>query len=336
VPVSIAVSSLDAFTAAVAGARTVDFAAYLLRDGAVLRALVGAARAGAQVRVRLERAPLEAGDGVLQRAGRGAIAALTAAGADAAPTSSGEPVLHIKAAVVDGVAWLDDRNWAGSGSETVVRDSDRADVAALGAALGGIPGDAGSPGALSTTKAAAQGRELEVFAAAGGSALAVESESFGNGRIYDALLARGRAGAPTRLLVAGREAAEPSAAGERERRLLARLEGLGVDVRTGDPHGRDFAEKLALAPAGAWIGSANATYAHGAAGEQRDWGLVTGEIAVVDRLRAAFEANWRAACPLGDGTLTGAKCALPSATTSAIRPPVPNFEPRSTSASTSR
>ena len=75
----------------------------------------------------------------------------------------------MKAAVVDGVAWLDDRNWAGSGSETVVRDSDPDDVAAVAAAVAGRPG---ADRHLATTKAGAQRLESAVIADAGSAPLA--------------------------------------------------------------------------------------------------------------------------------------------------------------------
>jgi hypothetical protein len=307
--VSINLSAVPVFAAALAAARTIDLSAYTLREGAVRDALAGAARAGAGVRVRLERDPLDDAAGTLHAVNAETVAALRAAGADAALTGAGEPVLHLKAALVDGVAWLDDRNWAGDAGETVIQDSDPDDVAAVGAAL---RGGGGSDGHLRTTKAGAQQLELDVVRAAGTSSLAVESESFGSGAIYNALLARARAGEPARLLVAGREAAECGPRGAAERRRLARLAALGVEVRTGDPGGRDFDEKLAVTSAAAWVGSANATYARGAAGEQRDWGLATRQKPLVDGLRAAFEGNWRAARALGDGTVTSPPCALPS------------------------
>jgi hypothetical protein len=292
--VNIAFSSVSAFAAAVAEARTVDFSAYTLHAGAARDALVTAARSGARVRVRLERDPLDDAAGTLHAAARAAVGQLTAAGADAAVSAPGEPVLHLKAAVVDGVAWLDDRNWAGGPHETVLRDTDAADVALIGAALHGT---AEATLNLATTKGAALALEVKLVRAAGNAPLAIESESFGTGGVYSALLARGRAALPTRLLVAGREAGEAGPGGDGERRRLAKLESLGVQVRTGNAHGVDLDEKLAIAETAAWAGSANASYARGAAGEQRDWGMTLREPAFVDGLRAAFEANWRAGVP---------------------------------------
>jgi len=331
--VSISLASIPAFVAACAHTRSIDVTAYTLRPGLVEDALIAAARGGARVCVRLERDPLDDSAGSLHAANAATIAALRAAGADAATTAPGEPVLHLKAALVDGVAWLDDRNWAGDAHETLVRDSDPDDVAAVAA---GIRGERGADPHLRTDKGGAVALEARVIAGAGTEPLAVESESFGSGAIYDALLHRAQAGLPTRLLVAGREASGPGASGETERRRLARLAALGVQVRTGDAKGLDFDEKFAVGAHAAWVGSANATYAYGVAGKQRDWGMTTRQPVLIDDLRAAFEGNWRAAIPLAGATIAQDRCVAPSASISATPRPAPNCEPRSTSAWTSR
>jgi len=297
--VSVNIASISAFTAALADARSIDLCAYTLPAGPVREALAGAAERGALVRVRLERDPLDDAASTLHRANADAVTRLTAAGADAALTAIGSPVLHMKAAVVDGVAWLDDRNWPAEGAGTLVRDTDPDDVAAVVATLAG--GDR-RDGHLRTTKAGAQALERDVVRGAAAAPLAIESESFGSGAIYDALLSRALAGHPTRLLVAGRELAEGGTAAATEHRRLARLAALGVEIRTGVAGGVDFDEKLAVAPDAAWIGSANATYARGAAGEQRDWGLLTRAGALIGDLRAAFDRNWDMAQPLVPGT----------------------------------
>ncbi len=291
-PVSIALSSVAAFALAVSVAQRVDLASYTLRSGSVRDALVAAARGGAAVRVRLAGDPLDDAAATLRRANADTVAVLSAAGADAALTAPPSSVLHLKAAVVDGVAWFDDRNWPDDGPQTVVRDTDPDDVHALTSALSG---GNGSDDHLETTKAGAQALELDVIRTAGAVPLAVESESFGSGAVYAALLARARAGEPTRLLVAGREAAAVGPAGDTERRRLGKLSALGTEVRTGDPHGADLDEKLAVTSDAGWMGSANATYARGAAGAQRDWGMATRQPQIVAALEAAFDANWRAA-----------------------------------------
>jgi phosphatidylserine/phosphatidylglycerophosphate/cardiolipin synthase-like enzyme len=303
--VSIALSSIAAFTAAVVNARSVEFASYTLGDGAVRDALETAARAGAHVRVRLERDPFADPAATLHRTNAKSLARLAAAGADAASTAPGEPLLHLKAAVVDGVAWLDDRNWAGGGSpETIVRDDDPADVRALAAVLTGgaqPPDAADATPSLALTKASAQRLELGVVAAAANAPLALASESFGSGAVESALTARAKAGLPTRLLVAGREAAQPGISGNRERACLAKLAAAGVVIRVADSRRADGDEKLAVTDGRAWTGSANATYAGGSSREQREWGLATSEPRIVDGLRRAFESAWLAARPLPAG-----------------------------------
>jgi hypothetical protein len=289
----IALDTAAGFINTLASAQRIHLTAYILQRGKVLDALVAAARRGAEVEVRLERDPLDDPAGDLHRVNADALAKLRAAGANAKTTKPGEPVLHLKAAVVDGVAWLDDRNWAAGGAGRLVRDTAPADVAAVASAVAGGPG---ADGHLATTKAGAQQLEAAVIGQAGAGPLAVESESFGNGAIYNALLHRAQAHLPTRLIVAGREAAQPS--GGLERAHLQHLAALGVEVRLGNPKHGDLNEKLAVAAGSAWIGSTNATYARGQEAEQRDWGLTTRERPVVDGLRAAFERNWSAARPL--------------------------------------
>ncbi len=292
--VGLTVATPGAFATAVAGAHDIALTSYTLREGGVRDVLVAAAAGGAHVRVRLERDPLDDAAGTLHRANETTIAVLRAAGADAAETGPGEPMLHLKAAVIDGVAWLADRNWAGDGPERILRDTDPDDVAAIAAA---VAGGRGSDAHLATTKSGALRLETDVIARAGAAPLLVESESFGAGSVYNALLHRAQAGEPTRLIVAGREVAESGRAGPEAKRL-SRLAHLGVDVRVGDPRHGDLDEKLAVGGGGAWVGSANATDARGAFGAQRDWGMATRVPAVAADLHAAFERNWTTARPL--------------------------------------
>jgi hypothetical protein len=289
----IALDSITGFISTVEHAQSIALTAYTLREGRVLSALEAAARRGADVRVRLERDPLDDASGSLHQANAASIAALRAAGAGAEVTEPGEPALHMKAAVVDGVAWLDDRNWASGGAERILRDDDPDDLAAITAAVGGGPG---ADGHLATTKSGAQWLEADVIRAAGAAPLIVESESFGNGTIYNALLHRAQAHEPTRLIVAGREVAEAGSTAERAR--LAHLAALGVEIRVGDVKLGDLDEKLAVSDDDCWVGSANATYARGTFGEQRDWGIASREPGIINGLRAAFERNWLAARPL--------------------------------------
>lgn len=266
----IALDSVAGFVRSLGSAHAVNLTSYTLHPGAVLGSLDAAARRGAAVCVRLDGDPIGGHAGALYRDNLAAVAELRAAGADARLTGPRDHVTHTKAALVDGVAWFDDRNWAGVAAEHVVRADD--------------------PGEVAVTKTDALAREADVIEHTGNAQLAVESESFGTGSIYAALLRRAQAHLPTRLIVAGREAAEPRNGAERT--CLARLARLGVDVRVGDKRHHDLNEKFAVGADRAWTGSANATYAGGAAGAQRDWGVASSEPAFVSGIRAAFDANW--------------------------------------------
>jgi hypothetical protein len=265
---------------AIGRGRRVEVGAYLLDGGApIVRALEGAARRGAFVSVRLQGEVYRgagAGERTLEVARE-----LRSAGVRVVVGGGTEP-LHLKAAVVDGVAFLDDRNfpWAG---DTVVRTRDAAAVGMVRAAL---EGRGASRGRFATEKRAALWLEARAIATGSGDAVAVESESFGFSTVAKALRARALGGAEVRLLVS---ALEYRAAGTQERSAVARLEAAGVSVRVGRSD-----EKLCVAGDRGWVGSANATFPE----PMLDWGAATRSKAVLTDLRAAFERNWDAAQPV--------------------------------------
>jgi phosphatidylserine/phosphatidylglycerophosphate/cardiolipin synthase-like enzyme len=191
----------------------------------------------------------------------------------------GEEV-HLKAAVIDGTAFLDDRNWAAR-SETIVATTEPGEVAAVLDAIAGRPHDAGS---LATEKRSALEREAEAIRR-GGDHVDLESESFGPGIVATALRERAAGGAHVRVLVNDRIASERRARGERA--LLRELAQAGVEVRASAA-----SEKLCVAGDRGWVGSADATFA----GEpMTDWGRTVDEPALLGTLATTFERNWNAA-----------------------------------------
>ncbi|HTU82752.1 MAG TPA: hypothetical protein VMF61_11520 [Candidatus Acidoferrales bacterium] len=256
-------STRDAI-AAVGGARDVQACAYTMRDGPMLRALEDAARRGAHVVVRLDGADRPAEDGIA-RNNRGIVRRLRAAGADAALRRG----THAKSIVADGAAYFDGRNW-GEG-DFVLRDD-------------GACGVAGTKRDALALEAALLGR------ASAADGVLVESESFGTGNpVYGALHALARAGASPRLMVSERDLRHNA----RERAILERLQHDGARVRVCPD-----SEKFAVAGSRAWIGSANASFALRDAGDLTDWGLTTGDAAVVAAARDRVERRWTAAKPL--------------------------------------
>ncbi len=287
----IILSSADEVVAALHTARNIALAAYTLRPGPVERALIAAARRGAHVRVRLEGRPFNDAQGQLLTENRHTVAALRAAGADARlvdeKAGSGAP-LHAKAAVVDERVFLDDRNWADDGAETIVQDTFTAD---RDAAKDAVQDEGDSPERwFATRKHDALTLEARLLRGAlKDEDVVVESESFGTANgVYSALDALARSGARPRLLVSSRDLVE----NVRERKALDTLQRDGVQVRTIDSD-----EKFALAGSRAWLGSANATAAF-AKPDQIDWGVRTDDGALIAHLRKTFEDRWSVSTPL--------------------------------------
>lgn len=287
----IALSSMDGVLSAMRRARDVSVVAYTLRPGRLEDALVAAARRGAHVRLRLEGQPYKDTAGELQANNAQAIAALRAAGADAREVDvpgSHEAPLHAKAVVADAAVFLDDRNWADDGEETIVRDDFSTDRRAAIDAVNGKGDNANRCFSIRQRDALASEARL-LYHARRGDDVIVESESFGAyNRVFRALESAARNGARPRLLVSARDLQ----GNVRERAALARLAGDGVRVRTT---GAD--EKFALAARRGWIGSANASAAlHHP--DQLDWGLRTDQRHVIAHLRGVFETRWKNALPL--------------------------------------
>jgi hypothetical protein len=275
----------------IASARNVAFGSYFLRPGPVRDALERAAERGAHVSVTLQADPYKNDYGA--KANADAARVLRDAGAKVTLFDSARVPFHLKAAVADGVAFLDDRNWTRRGPELVLADDAPSDVAIVRDAL---RGRGGANDVLATRKDAALARELRLVQAAGRAPLTVETEYVAPSPMTTALAARAQLGEPTTLVVSAK-----SPASTRERRTIARLRAAGVDVRRGGVN-----EKLALAGDTAWIGSCSATGAWGRTARQLEWGLLTRDPAMVSAVRAALSRDApRAACH-------AAACAAPA------------------------
>lgn len=284
----ISLSSAAHVVRALGRAHDISFTAYTLPPGPVLDALVGAAASGAHVRVRLE-GYIYKDDGA-EGINAKAVTRLSGAGADAflvhGSADSADPIMHLKSAIVDGTLYLDDRNWPADGEDTIVRDSSKADARMVEDAASGA-GDV--PTALfAVRKRDALASEARLAnEARPGEELVLESESFGAGnRVYSAVDRAAKRGVRVRVLVSSREIKNDP----RERAAIARLRKDGVAVRACDAD-----EKFAVLSNGrGWIGSANVSAAFNIP-DQLDWGLRTGDEAILGHLRAAFESRWRAA-----------------------------------------
>lgn len=269
-----------AFEAALESGRDIALGSYTLAPtGPIARALEAAADRGARVIVRLDGHPsfghAGSGDGFSHTVVRD----LTAHGVRVETTGPADPPAHLKAAVVDGVAYLDDRNWAARGEETIVRDDDPADVGAVRTAIAGRPAVGGS---VTLEKSAALAVEAAMIKTAPGDTIDMASESFGGCIVSAALAARAAAGTHVRVEVDAYVLAADRSG--RERTLLAHLAAKGVEIRAVATNA-----KMTVCGDRAWLGSANATYAPG---PMSDWGLTTTDPAIVDALRTTFALVW--------------------------------------------
>lgn len=278
---SEAIATQATLRSVLASASRAELSAYVLESGSpIVRALEAAADRGARVTVRLEGDPYQGSDARDDLGSRNRRVAAELAGHGVAVGLVGprDMPTHMKAALVDGIAYLDDRNWPKDGLDTIVATSDADDVAAVASAL---RGKAAFDGHLATEKRRALDLEAAAIAQGSGDRVDVESESFGYSKVSEALFARARGGAHVRLLVAEREFAE---AGATERAALRRLAGAGVEIRVAAND-----EKLCVAGDRGWIGSANATFEWK---PMLDWGMATRNEALLRGIRFAFERNW--------------------------------------------
>jgi hypothetical protein len=270
---------------AIGQAREVELSAWTLKPGVVERALERAGDRGAQVVVHLESRPYadsRARSHRMHQQNVATAAALKRHGVTVAFNSGRRQTLHMKAAVVDGVAYLDERNWANADA-AIVETHRPGDVDLVRAAFAGRSGVADS---FATSKAAALALEADIIERApAGEPIRFATESFGPGPVAKALEARARAGADVRVIVDRLEARESS--GARERSELNALRAAGAHVRV-----LDRPAKECVAGAEAWAGSANATSGRP---KTLDWGLRTAEPALVDALGADFEHAWQRA-----------------------------------------
>lgn len=281
----IAVASTAAMLRAMRTAHEVTLSSYVLPPGPVERGLEDAARRGARVTVRLN-GYFYGGRSWMLQANESAVRRLKRLHADAAIVHRRDrdgACLHLKAAVCDGVAFLDDCNWRADGRDTILRDDGPAAVGAIRRAASGDVRAAARGIALD--KASALSAEAALLRASRGP-VDVEAESIGFWSVYSALKRLAQHGAACRLLISKYGATGKSG---HAAALLARA-GVRVRVAPSD-------EKFAVAGGTAWIGSANPTSAF-LDGDEVEWGIRTRRADVVNALASRFNAAWKAASPL--------------------------------------
>jgi hypothetical protein len=280
---SVADADFSTFTTAVTNGRRICFSAYVFTDDAFY-ALESAATNGAKVTVVL---PLE------EQAEDGARAAQLAQGGATIVWDDGSstPPLHATLAIVDGVAFLDGRNW--DDGDVVITDGNPADFSAVENALNLHPTSSKN---LDTLKSAALAREAAFLSGVKirkGVAIRFMSESFGtDSDLVSALESAAKAGAGVQAIVLGSYVSGNSP----EIAALDALKAAGVSVRLNPASG---SEKMLLAGNlhRAWFGSANATSYGQQWDNYIDWGLNVTAKPVLGKLDAYFTSVWKSSAP---------------------------------------
>jgi len=263
----------------------VSLSAYVLHEGTpIVRALEDAAEHGASVDVLLEGRPFQEAEreNEVARANAAVASELRSRGATVRLTDVADEPMHMKAAVVDGRTYLDDRNWTTGERDALITTDGRAVADAVGNVLHGNVSARVVSSTFALDKRAAIRLEAQTIAQASGDRIDVETESFGATEVSVALRERARGGTHVRLIVSPEELRGIGA--DRERRALASLAAAGVEIRTSAAN-----EKLCVAGTDAWVGSANATFSPGPI---IDWGLRSSDSALAAGLEARFQHNW--------------------------------------------
>jgi PLD-like domain len=281
---SVVVVPFTAVTSAISSGHQVCLSAYVFTS-AMFSALDSAARSGAKVTVVL---PNEERSDDSDYATELAEAGATIVWDPGAPT---DHPLHAKMAVVDGVAYLDGRNW--DTTDVTISDGVAADFTAIENALNLNP--TSSPN-LDTVKSLAIAREdafINGSAPAAGITVQFMSESFGSdANTVAALESAAAAGATVQVIVLASDESGNSG----EAAALTAMQADGVQVRLNPGEG---SEKMTLISnqSTAWFGSANATTSSSTTYNYIDWGMTVTNPAVISSLQSYFTSTWSASTP---------------------------------------
>ncbi len=277
-PGPFSVVTESSFENVIAKGKNIRFSTYLLSPSSTLeQALVNAAKGGATLEVSLPSDSYVQSLGDVYQEDMESAQSIEAAGGtvmwDAGTQSPDNEPLHAKLAIVDGVAYLDGRNW--DSSDVIVSETASADLTAIGNAIALTPTD--SP-YLDTVKQDALALETTFVNDTPGTTIDFMTESFGAGNVANALIARAKAGATVHAIVLSSDTSQTEDA------TLTQMQQAGIDVELNPASG---SEKLTIIGNSAWFGSSNAT-----AGSpyQIDWGAVFSSSSVLSTLQSNFNS----------------------------------------------
>jgi hypothetical protein len=276
-PTLTVLAQSDFISAINAATKSVSFSTYeLTSTNAVATALIAAATRGVAVHVDFPSDAFAVQIGVTA-ADMATANKITAAGGTVAfdagtQTPNNEP-LHAKLAIIDGVGYLDGRNW--DAGDVILKDTNANDLSVLTSALALTPIDGTQ---LDTIKQDALSMEVSFIGAHTGT-IDFMTESFGAGSVATALLTAVQAGKTVHIIVLKSDLSTT------EDTVLTQLQTAGADVRTNSGSG---SEKMTIANGVAWFGSSNATTGNPF---QIDWGMNITDPTIVNSLQSLYNTT---------------------------------------------
>lgn len=278
---TVSLATFTSVTSAISSGKSVCLSAYVFTS-AMFSALDSAARNGATVTVVLpqEEQSEDSGDAT-QLAKDGASIVWD-------PGAPNDHPLHAKLAIVDGIAYLDGRNW--DTTDVTIADGVPSDFTAIENALNLNPTSSTN---LDTLKSLAIQREDSFIigsAPAGGVTVQFMSESFGSdSNTVTALEDAAKAGATVQVIVL----AEDESGNSTEIDALNQMKADGVQIKLNPQSG---SEKMTLisSQSTAWFGSANATSYSSTYDDYIDWGMIVSNPTVLSSLQNYFTQSWNA------------------------------------------
>jgi hypothetical protein len=281
---SVSIVPYTTVMSAISGGHSICFSAYVFTT-ASFDALDAAAKAGATETVVL---PHEE-----QTTDQTDATTLTTDGATIVWDSGTSPThpLHAKLAIVDGVAYLDGRNW--DTTDVTITDGNSSDFTAIENALNLNPTSSTN---LDTLKSNSVTREANLIT--GGSysssvTLRYMSESFGTDTAMNsALEAAALAGANVEIIVLKSD----ETGNATEQGVLTTLKGDGASVRLNGAGGSEKMTLISNKTSG-WFGSANSTKYSANSDNYIDWGMTVTASGVLSSLQSYFDSTWSSSTP---------------------------------------
>jgi hypothetical protein len=276
---SVSVVAFTSVTGAITSAHKVCLSAYVFTT-AMYTALDSAAKSGAKVTVVL---PNEEKSSDTTDATQ-----LTKDGATVVwdPGSPADHPLHAKLAIVDGVAYLDGRNW--DTTDVTITDGNAADFTAIENALNLNPTSSTNLDTLKSVSIAREDAFINGAAPGKGATVQFMSESFGSdANTVTALENAAKAGATVQVIVLSSDESGNST----EEAALTAMKADGIQIRL-NPAGGSEKMTLISGQSTAWFGSANATSSTSTTDNYIDWGMTVVNSSVISSLQSYFTSTW--------------------------------------------